>query len=56
MKKARFVFGIIIMIIGLCMFIISLMNIEIPKYVSLIAGIIDFIAAFWTILIMKKEK
>ena len=55
MKKARIILGIIIMIIGSCMFIISLMNIEIPKYVPLIAGIIDFIAAFLILLIMKKE-
>ena len=56
MKKARIILGIIIMIIGSCMFIISLMNIELPKYVPLIAGSIDFIAAFLMILIMYKEK
>mgnify|MGYP003297096496 CR=1 FL=1 len=56
MKKARLVPGIIIMIVGLCMLILALTDIEIPKYISLIAGIIDFIAAFLMILIMKKEK
>jgi|GEM_PF-1410471 hypothetical protein len=55
MKKARIILGIIVTIIGLCMVIISLMDIEIPKYIPLIAGSIDFIAAFLMIIIMYKE-
>lgn len=59
MKKSEYHYGIalsiVLIVVGLCMMIITLMNIELPKYVSLIAAIINFIAAFLILFLKKKD-
>jgi len=55
MRKIRIILSIIIIIIGLCMISISLLNIEVPKHISLIAAICIIIVGIFILIISKPK-
>lgn len=56
MKKIRIGLSIIIIVVSMVMFILSLMEFEIPKSVSLIAALIDFAAVIGILIILINKK
>lgn len=55
MKKLRIALSIMIMLGGACMFIITLMGVEIPKIASLLVGIGLIVFAGLILFLTQKE-